>query len=213
MSPIIYSRIHRSCQVKNWTFGFNYCINGDIFRKYTDMKNEDTGITRRDFLRSAATAGAAAVVASAVGIGEAEASAGQFRFIQPYDMKGVSQLDAVRAGAAEVSAGRVAIAAYGDDQRFIDAIERATLYYRKEGPFADRPGDAIPVDVVWADNTHSGGKNAIDVYVDGYRFLPGQNMPPFEIDSDANHVARAVQDSFNNWKSLAQAPGPTPPKG
>ena len=69
-----------------------------------------------------------------------------------------AELWGVRAASAEASADRVAIAAYGYDQAFIDAIERAVLYVRSQG---------VPVDVVWADNVHAGGHNAIDIYIEG----------------------------------------------
>jgi hypothetical protein len=104
-----------------------------------------------------------------------------------------TQLKAVRAITAEASADRVAIAAYGDDQAFIDAIERAVLYIRSQN---------VPVLVVHGDNQHSGGHNAIDIYIEGLRIIPADGKPPFEVESDANFIAQAIVQSFNRWKSL-----------
>ncbi len=89
------------------------------------------------------------------------------------------------------------MAVYGDDQAFIDAVERAVLYIRSQN---------VPIDVVWADNVHAGGQNAIDIYIEGLRFLPGGGQPPFEIASDPNHIAYAIVDSYNIWKSLQPSP-------
>jgi hypothetical protein len=119
---------------------------------------------------------------------------GKFRNIKPYDMRG-AQLRGVRAITAETSADRVALAAYGDDQAFIDAIERAVLYIRSQ---------KIPIDVVWADNVHAGGDNAIDIYIEGLRIIPGDGKKPFAIDSDPNDVAQAIIHSFNYWKDIAK---------
>lgn len=184
----------------------------DTFEQKSDT--EATGISRRDALRAMLGGVATAALASAPFGKEAEASESSWGAIQRYvyDMHG-AQLLGIRGIAAETSAGRVAIAAYGDDQAFLDAIGNAVLYHRREGRFAELPGDPLPVDVVWADNTHSNGRNAIDVYIDGYRILPGKDQPPFAIKSDANDVAKAVVRSFNHWKSLAQAPGPRPAEG
>ena len=56
------------------------------------------------------------------------------------------------------------MAVYGDDQAFIEAVERAVLYIRSQN---------VPIDVVWADNVHAGGQNAIDIYIEGNCILPG----------------------------------------
>jgi hypothetical protein len=166
------------------------------------MSADNTGTTRRGFLKQAAAAGLSAAALCTFGAGEAEAQ-GQFRNITPYDMRG-AELWGVRAASAEASADRVAIAAYGDDQAFIDAIERAVLYIRSQG---------VPVDLVWADNVHAGGHNAINIYIEGIRIIPKDGHPPFAIDSNPNDVAQALVFSFNYWKSLAQAPGPAPTGG
>jgi hypothetical protein len=190
------------CQEKNWTYLQLCSINTDISKKDIVMSADNTGTTRRGFLKQAAAAGLSAAALCTFGAGEAEAQ-GQFRNITPYDMRG-AELWGVRAASAEASADRVAIAAYGDDQAFIDAIERAVLYIRSQG---------VPVDLVWADNVHAGGHNAINIYIEGIRIIPKDGHPPFAIDSNPNDVAQALVFSFNYWKSLAQAPGPAPTGG
>jgi hypothetical protein len=190
------------CQEKNCTYLQLCSINTDILKKDIVMSADNTGTTRRGFLKQAAAAGLSAAALCTFGAGEAEAQ-GQFRNITPYDMRG-AELWGVRAASAEASADRVAIAAYGDDQAFIDAIERAVLYIRSQG---------VPVDLVWADNVHAGGHNAINIYIEGIRIIPKDGHPPFAIDSNPNDVAQALVFSFNYWKSLAQAPGPAPTGG
>ena len=122
------------------------------------MSQRDPAASRREVTKRLIAAALSGAALSIVGAGEAEAQ-GQFRNIKPYDMRG-AELIAVRGITAEVSADRVAIAAYGDDQAFIDAVERAVLYIRSQN---------VPIDVVWADNVHAGGQNAIDIYIEVHR--------------------------------------------
>ena len=157
------------------------------------MSQRDPATSRREVIKRVTAAALGGVALSITGAGEADAE-GQFRNIEPYDMKGVSQIGVVRTAAAEASSDRIAMAVYGDDQAFIDAVERAVMYIRSQN---------VPIDVVWADNVHAGGQNAIDIYIKGVRIIPKDGEPPFPIASDANHVAQALIHSFNTWKSLS----------
>ena len=156
------------------------------------MSQRDPAASRREVTKRLIAAALSGAALSIVGAGEAEAQ-GQFRNVEVTNMRR-SQLRGVRIAAAEASSDRVAMAVYGDDQAFIDAVERAVLYIRSQG---------VPVHVVWADNVHAGGQNAIDIYIKGVRIIPKDGEPPFPIASDANHVAQALIHSFNTWKSLS----------
>ena len=68
------------------------------------------------------------------------------------------------------------------------------------------PQPGVPVHVVWADNVHAGGQNAIDIYIEGIRIIPKDGHPPFAIDSNPNDVAQAIVFSFDYWKSLQPLP-------
>ena len=159
------------------------------------MSQRDPAASRREVTKRLIIAALGGVALSTVGAGEADAE-GQFRNIKPYDMRG-AELIAVRGITAEVSADRVAIAAYGDDQAFIEAVERAVMYIRSQN---------VPIDVVWADNVHAGGQNAIDIYIEGLRIIPKDGQPPFQVEADANFIAQALVSSFNRWRSIQPSP-------
>ena len=156
------------------------------------MSQRDPAASRREVTKRLIVATLGGVALSITGAGEADAE-GQFRNVEVTNMRR-SQLRGVRIAAAEASSDRVAMAVYGDDQAFIDAVERAVLYIRSQN---------VPIDVVWADNVHAGGQNAIDIYIEGICFLPEAGKPPFQMSSDANDIAYAIADSFNIWKSLS----------
>ena len=161
-----------------------------------DFCQRDPAASRREVTKRLTAIALGGVALSIVGAGEAEAQ-GQFRSVTTHNTRNMSKLQMVRAVTAETSRDRIAMAVYGDDQAFIDAVERAVLYIRSQN---------VPIDVVWADNVHAGGQNAIDIYIEGLRLLPGDGQPPFQVEVDANFIAQALVSSNNRWTSLKPSP-------